>query len=370
LLSEYAAYCALPSPRTALALAEAIANTHEAPQDSIDVWKWGCRQKHDSVILSTSGTTTGKPRRYRFGPLANYWIPFLERLTKFPDGVKPVLVVNQQISKLTTSSVGFVEYIPAPGEPHIAGYLSISHFDDEMVVRVRNTLNWMRGTVLWGDPNVWLYLTAHHHFQDYIAETGVRILSTCWEPFFKTKAITARGAVVNDTMINWHNGFNFCTCRFGNRHSYPTFVADGDKAINLLNLTGVVGAVDDLVIERGRCQCGKMTVTVIPHIETQPRIGKNLLYDLSLVERLDGVYSNFQIVQSNSLQVHFVGEMSDADRDVIVAHCGEVEFVPDSLLRISTKLPAFYLNRHSLPFSNVRSVKTEGLTTVSGTDRP
>jgi hypothetical protein len=340
MIKEYRAYCACPNLATAKPLLEALlASSEPAPPEAFTIWL-NRRLSGNSHTLKTSGSTTGTPRTYKFGPLWSFWLQALEKATKFPDHNKYTLISNRYLTRQTCTDSIMVE--PTTKELFINTFISVSHFDDRLVKLFCEELDRLPPAVLLADPNVWLYLTTHPVSKEYFTlnPTKFIITSTNWEAFYKQHDLRAAGVLINDTMINWENGFNFYTCRFGSKHSFPFFLQHGSRVINLVNLCETAGTDDDSLVYGGYCACGKRQVIFTPHKAVQP----NLVNVDDLAEELESLFNNFQIVQAETTKICYDGEMSDRDRDRLLRISDNVEFWPHMSLMITTKFPVFYKN--------------------------
>lgn len=360
MLKDYQAFCDNPSITTAHnLLAALLANDLDfsAHQELLSIWRYGCRNTHSSVSLNTSGSTSGKPQPYRFGPLPIFWFEKLEAATKYPSRTKPIQINNRAMAGYRGLQ-GINLSSAHPTEPHISAYLDASSLYRDTINAICDKLDeFDKPTILTANPNVWLCLTSDELFTQCLIKhrAKIELLSTNWEPFYKTKRLREHGVHINDTMINWWNGVNFYTCRWGNQHAYPLFAIDGNRVVNLLNLTGHVGTLDDLLKVRGdKCVCGKLNISVMPHAAVQPKIDGLFIYNLGLVELLRSQYENLQFIQSGDvMDVCYMGEMGEHDRFLIETFLtgSDVRFWKDTLLRVNTKLPAFYRNVAAIPFT-------------------
>lgn len=356
MLKEYKNYCELPNISTANALFEVIAKSdYTNHTELIEIWKRYSNPLFPNLVLRTSGSTQGIPRSYNFGPLPEFWINSFEKLTKFPNHNKTVLVQNISLTKNISSSLHF--FNAHDNEPNYSAYLNVPYFNNAITAQLCSKLT--ENIILAADPSIWLYLNNNPIFIDFITKRkDISLLSTNWEPFYKTKYLRSQGVYINDTMINWCNGFNFYTCIHGNKHTYPIFAIDGNNFINLLNLTGYIGSFDDQFSLGSLCKCGKICVTnVIPHTEVQIKFNNKYLFNLELVEQLDSCYENLQFIQTDGLiHVCYIGTMSNHDRDIIdmflFDHVRKLRtYKKNTMLKVNTKLPAFYKNIHKIPFT-------------------
>jgi len=351
MLREYKIFCESPSISRINLLLEALLACDiniSAHEELFKIWEYGCRRKHHYIQLKTSGSTSGVQRTYNFGPFPDVWIKKLESITKYPSGLKPILIRNRMVFEPQHEA----HYVVADeNELYYSGYITASALNSNITNEICRILDGLtKPFSLMAEPNVWLYLTSHPTFIEYLVnnKSMINILSTNWEAFYKTKHLRSNGVVINDTMINWYNGINIYTCAYGNYHTYPLFAVNGNKVINLLNLSGHVGLNDDLFIVRNTaCSCGKLIVSMIPHIPVQPTINNSFIYNIQLSELLQSKYENLQFIQLNELiDVCYVGDMNDHDRSLIKNFWGggEFRFRNDTIFKISTKLPVFYKN--------------------------
>jgi hypothetical protein len=354
-LKEYLNYCEIPNFNTANILAQAIAGSdlnYSIHNELLEIWKRYSNPLFPNFILKTSGSTQGVPRSYSFGPLPDFWINCFEKLTKFPNHNKTILIQNISLTNNTSTALHFFD--AHENEPNYSAYLNVPYFNNLTTSQFCSKIAEQENVILSADPPVWLYLNNHPTFVEFITKRkDISLLSTNWEPFYKR----LHGVYINDTMINWHNGFNFYTCIHGNKHSYPIFAIDGNNFINLLNLTGFIGSFDDQFSLGGLCNCGKICITdVIPHTEVQIKFNNKYLFSLELAEQLDSCYENLQFIQADGLiHVCYIGIMSNHDRDIIDAflfnHVRKLRtYQKNTMLKINTKLPTFYKNIHKIPF--------------------
>jgi hypothetical protein len=129
------------------------------------------------------------------------------------------------------------------------------------------------------------------------------------------------------------------------------FIVVGGDVINIVNLTGCVGRMDDLLSIHELCKCGKKVVSVVPHLAVQPIIDGKMLFNLRLAEELKSQYESLQFIQSDVVEICYVGNMSNDDANLYCNLFGDVRFRCGEVLRVNSKLPVFYKNVHKIPFT-------------------
>lgn len=341
---EYERYYRNPNVSNAHKLLDAILTEDYNPgwhQELIELHKFYLSNNHSTVKLLTSGTTSGVRTNYQFGPNPEFWIKSLETFTKFDRSKLTVIRTRHfDVSSRTDQC-----YISREGSCWFYNaFIIINRFSPRTVEMLCSVLDNVDGVLL-ANPNVWLYLTNSPLFVDYIISNRDRlsIASTNWEAFFKRDHLVKAGVLVNDTMINWYEGINFYTCKYGNPHSLPTFAINGDNVVNLLNLAGEPVALSDLVRVGGICQCGRKIVSVIPHYRRQPKVGGRYIYNTKMVESLRSAFYNLQFISSNRLNLFYSAEsLVESDFDIIRSYVGDFWARSNSSWKIGDKHLSFY----------------------------
>lgn len=361
MLLAYRNYCDSPSNQTAQLLLEALIDSDiQNHQELIDIWAYGRRKQHGYVQLNTSGSTSGLCRQYTFGPMAEFWIVNLERTIKFPKYNKPIFISSNLL--LYPLKKDCVSLMSAPKDSPRSAYIVTTRFNrrnvDELISKIDGITT--NESILWADPNVWLYLTSDNDFCSFLErKSNISLLSTNWESFYKKQRLQQNGVYINDNMIDWYSGFNFFTCKYGSKHALPLFAQNDYGVVNLLNLTGDIIEASDLLVPTSKCICGKTKIAFIPHLKTQIKsYDGRFLYNLDLVERFQSVYQHMQFIQhQNLISVLYCGEMNEHDKAIIndfITNQGfDCELVENKFLKVSSKLPVFYNNLVGVPISDI-----------------
>ena len=111
-------------------------------------------------------------------------------------------------------------------------------------------------------PKTWMYLLNNdyfleflHKYQDYFYS----LITTDYPSNFKKTKIP-KSIFINDNCIDWKNGVNFYSCKYGNKHTVPCYLKTKEGICNLLNLCyeKTIGPeVDYIEISNNICECKK-----------------------------------------------------------------------------------------------------------------
>lgn len=353
MLQEYKQYCSNPTYSRAKDLWQSIlAYDHTEDQNElIEVRTHYAARPHLTDIYLASNGTIGEIRHYPFGPHANFWLTQIEDHVKYRHssryvGIHPSLLVHPRECHFSKAigqqdSVIPIEYlVTAP--LHQQG--SIEFIIDK--------LDKIGPFALSTTPNNWLYLLKQTTFRQFLRSSQMTsAMSTGWEAFYRSPPA---GVHFNDNMVNWTTGMNFYTCQHGVKHFLPTFALVPDGIINLLNLAQpAVCPIDDYMTVYNQvleCACGRrfQKFNLIPRVDHNIRSPDGqILYDLSLADKLKSSYLNLQFVQVG-LRIHVYYSSADIepDRETIFnffsQHGLEVVFRPDRYVEKNTKFPVFW----------------------------
>lgn len=300
----------------------------------------------DPYYLLSSGST-GKPRRYLLAPHGQTVVDTVEGWLKNPQGGRSIGLTWNYNYRLEATLPGW-RHFPTAGtiREHISADWTV-----HAPTLVKLVLESTQPVHLVAQPNVAGVLVWHPHLSALLRAGRCRLSTTNTEGFYPR-----RFAPVDDQMIDWTTGVNFFTCRWGERHFYPLFHREADGACsNLLNLVGKAGRDDVVEIGEGYrpCRCGRDVVPFrfLPHADRCPVIGGRPFHDLTLADRLVGVYRNIQFVQvGERVVVHFVlhdfsDRMPDRDREAVATATGGCDWSPNTVVLTSgspIKVGAFH----------------------------
>jgi hypothetical protein len=318
---------------------------------------WDLHRKVDfKTILSTSRIMTssgslGQQRDYEWGPWANEWIRWIEGFVKNPEA-RPLVFVRTNFSPQSES------YLQGGFSIERADYLYSQQimFEVKFVSQLLDFCLENPHSILGSYPTTFLYLLRDPYF--LTVQNG--LFSTDYEGFYPSSLY------INDNMVDWTSGCNFYTCFFNRRHFLPIFAQKNGSVKNLLNLAcGELPCSDLFDVEPGpkQCGCGRMFLSFrfVPHLANAiHKPDGSILYDLSLADRLQAQYSNFQIVQQDGL-IYLLYVSKDRrvrdDMDFLRVYLREQGFDRVEVLKNryvvtggSYKLSAFYNNHLGKPF--------------------
>lgn len=162
MVGEYENYCSNPTIATASELLAVIVNDYSnnhVNRELFEIWKFGIKAKHKHITINTSGSTSGKPRPYTFGPLHDFWFKGLESATKYPTNHKPVLLRDKSFEGYV-SNADSVGLLMVANEPHYSGFLTVPYLNDRMVdklcKRIDELIELQINVKISANPNIWL----------------------------------------------------------------------------------------------------------------------------------------------------------------------------------------------------------------------
>jgi hypothetical protein len=219
------------------------------------------------------------------------------------------------------------------------------YFIDSYYERTRSKMT------LCSRPHNFLYLTAHPRFVDWIIHNQDKITSlmtTDWEPLFKSNVLIKNGIHINDCMIDWQTGLNFMTCKFGHKHILPLFSMLNNEPFNWLNLADktiykTIDTYEVSSLKPTKCKCGRFSIG----FQIVHRGLRYFPFRRDLAEFLLSHYVNLQFIRARDRLAIFyktIGPMLQCDRDFLDYTFRDytIEYVPDKLCLTGAKWPPFW----------------------------
>jgi hypothetical protein len=363
LIKSYIQYYEDPSIESARELCEAIigydfGNYDHFSQEVARLRKEVLVEDCKKLTLRTNGTT-GPPKCYSWGPNCNFWLKSLEDASKFNG--RATLRINQRIPNPLDDHNFEITKNNKSTYP-VKYTLTINPYYNKSALEytIRKIKSIDEKINILAQPNAFLFLCSYDEFNDLIIDSEHihSLIPYEWEPFFKKERLIDRGVWINDNMINWVTMFNFYTCPHNTRHSFPTFVVNNGRYINLLNLTAEPAFVMDDIVQLGKikeCPCGKSYVDmefVLPHCNCSLDV-----CDDSIPEHLTAHYSNLQFIQEGDrLNILFIGKGSKQEDRLFLRekfNTLQVEFLPQHYAYIGRKLLPFWRNLKGLKYTSL-----------------
>jgi len=275
----------------------------------------------------TSGTMSGTPRTYRFGPNAQRWIGTVWQ--HFTRVFNPRTIVRLRLNGLNDNELtcernneGLYQYEAR------CGVLNKQR-TEALVIMLSEMLIAHPQLTLYTTPDAYLYLNQHLGFKYFalLNKDKVNYLSGLWEPFFKRDELRANGVWFGNIMIDWTTGVNFFTCSASKQHTLPIFALTDQGPTNLLNLApdqpqNASDRETFTALNVVKCACGQYRLAFkhLPHPESAMRqLDGTPVYDPGLVEKLRGHYRHMQFRQSGNVVTigHLTEDGSFPDKDML-----------------------------------------------------
>jgi hypothetical protein len=326
--------------------------------------------------LKSNGSTKGRRRHYKFGPMAGEWLWRVEQYLrsgagrfKGPEGSIIAQSIQGEYFSVTRPNLQQTGYSPRLHQnlQDRDFVVTLNPHDDDCFQRFADFLTGEEKTTWLANPMIWLAIFSSPARSNLVAPYVTAAVSTFDLPFFRGTSV-----VVNDQMASWMGGFNFWTCEGGERHCLPTFHVLKGRCFNLLNLAAHVGDDADYISVGSSpvtCRCGKPrlpfrfvghyrnSVTSVPKTPNTLEWIDTVLEPLDLANELESPFTNIQFVQEGkTLHVAYVC------RDIVTADFNKMESAfpgfelksrPGAMLRVGySKKPPFWCMENP-PFTTV-----------------
>ena len=288
-----------------------------------EIWECSLYEPINFKSFFTSGTSSNKPRKYKFGPRPDQWITCLWELMVYQFGWRPIVNLrpnspNKPRLWLKTKNHGLYQW-----------QFEVYRFNNQDVLELIKFLdNFIKEygyVTLAALPEAYLYLNQTPIFLDFAEKHRDRLnhLSWCWEPFFNNKSFKERGIWIGNHMVDWTSGLNFYTCRDGHQHVLPIFVETNHGPVNALNLFkqdlsdgGDKFEITNII----QCSCGltRPVYTYYPHFNHSIRSADGrIFFDLDIANHLKSRYRSLQFIQKSEheITIHYDvdGPMEDKE---------------------------------------------------------
>lgn len=159
MLKEYKNYCESPCLETAYPLLEAIEFTDyndSLPEQLFDIWIKADVQPSNTYLFST-GTTTGKVKKYKFGPLDYFFINKIEDIIRDRRNNLQIFLLN----------FFWLKTIKTNDEPIINERISVNGFTDEWLIKFLKLLSNKEKFFIHSYPYVFLHLCSNPIFIEF-----------------------------------------------------------------------------------------------------------------------------------------------------------------------------------------------------------
>jgi hypothetical protein len=273
-------------------------------QKVVELRKSTKNEEFEWVQLYTNGSTSLKPRPYKFGPAFPLWVRKIESyLRGMHLGTNIFLCCRLGNGKPPS------ELILSPVSNNSKRHYDASgnFLDDDQLEdffrHIREIYESKGKVVFTAFPDVWNMLFSNplfNHLCDTNKEKIECFVNTDFEMLFKNKNFYIR-----DQMINWSSGLNFYTCESGTKHFLPIFY-ENKGCWNLINLLSEKDDSDNIKIgSKKMCECGRKLVSLDIAFHNKNAImglDKRLLNFNALAD-LKGRYANFQIHQNEDNKI-------------------------------------------------------------------
>jgi hypothetical protein len=298
----------------------------------------------DSSFLRSGGSSTGRRRRYDFGPNFKHARRALEGFLRL-SGLKTVSLVSATGLK----KIKFESGEPPQSDVQLWGDWCDDRFLNELFLFVESLVADAGPINLSSKPHVWIQLTTNPTFRSWASPSLINafINSDNIRCFYRPNC------KVVDQMVDWSGGGNFYTCTFGTRHFLPTFYAPNSvSSVNLLNLkrhairTGDFISLEDRPTE---CRCGAASplMQFVPHYANFPTDSQGKFIDSELLVDMASERTRFlQVYQAdNGSFTVFHGAPSpercarDIAKHLYSRGYGKTQFVTSRYLVVGTKVP-------------------------------
>lgn len=298
----------------------------------------------ESSFLRSGGSSTGRRRRYEFGPNFKHVRHVLEGFLRLSEAKTVSLVAATGLKKIRFE----------PGDPPQSDFqLWGEWFDDgflhELFSFVDSLVADFGPINLLSKPHVWIQLTTNPSFRSWASPS----LLNAFVNSDNIRCFHRPNCRVVDQMFDWSGGGNFYTCAEGTLHFLPVFYTSFSGAsVNLLNLRRHSIRSGDFISVGERpmpCACGVATppMQFVPHHINFPTDSKGRFIDSDILVDMASERTRFlQVYQAENGSFTIFHSAPSPDKcakemaeQLDSLGFGKTQFVTSRYLVVGTKVP-------------------------------